>query len=102
MPVSLRRQFVAEQSRCSEVFFPSILLPFFCSQCCFVGAFLAAAFPLLVTTQLSFVMYTAPKKIKKDTVSVLYWYEELSSFDWQFLGRSSEDLFCGRLKNQNR
>ena len=30
----------------------------------------------------------------KDTVSVLYWYEELSSFDWQFLKREgSSDLF---------
>ena len=29
----------------------------------------------------------------KDTVSVLYWYEELSSFDWQFLGRIFGSFF---------
>ena len=34
----------------------------------------------------------------KDTVSVLYWYEELSSFDWQFLGRIFGSFFLCRLK----
>ena len=29
----------------------------------------------------------------KDTVSVLYWYGELSSFDWQFLGRIFGSFF---------
>ncbi len=36
----------------------------------------------------------------KDTVSVLYWYEELSSFDWQFLkGKifGSPLFFCVRI-----
>ena len=36
----------------------------------------------------------------KDTVSVLYWYEELSSFDWQFLGRIFGSFFCALLKTR--